>query len=106
MPKINWKPLSDKSLDSLQQTGYLTVYEGAVRSTKTVTANIKWLKYIMLSPENRFLMSGNTVSSLYTNVIDGDFGILNIADGAAKYYTDKVGNMVLEVQSPFYNEPK
>ena len=106
MAKIEWCELSEKSKAALMNSGYLTVFEGAVRSGKTVTSNIAWLKYIINSPENRFLMSGNTIASLYTNVIDGDFGLLNIADGLATYKTDKDGNRVLEVISPFYEEPK
>lgn len=106
MSLINWKPLARKSKDCIKAKGFLTVLEGAVRSSKTITANIKWLNYVMNSPEQRFLMSGNTIATLYTNVIDGDFGLLNIADGLARYYSDQDGNRILEIRSPFYPEPK
>ena len=64
MAKLEWCELSDKSKAAIASSGYLTVFEGAVRSGKTVTANIAWLKYVVSSPENRFLMSGNTIASL------------------------------------------
>lgn len=106
MTNIEWCELSDKAKAAIRHNGYLTVFEGAVRSGKTVAANTAWIKYVINSPENRFLMSGNTIASLYTNVIDGDFGILNIADGLAEYKVDKDGNRIVEIKSPFYDEPK
>lgn len=106
MSVIDWKPLSNKSIAVIKTKGFLTVLEGAVRSSKTITANVKWLNYVSNSPEQRFLLSGNTIATLYTNVIDGDFGLINIADGLARYYSDQDGNRILEVKSPFYDEPK
>ena len=44
MASIEWCQLSDKSLAAIASSGYLTVVEGAVRSGKTVTANVAWLK--------------------------------------------------------------
>ena len=42
---------------------------GAVRSSKTVGVNIKWLKDIIELPPGNMLMVGNTINSLYRNVI-------------------------------------
>ena len=73
------KPLSHKAKMSIRNTGYLNVWEGAVRSGKTVASSIAWLIYVTLSSERYFLMSGKTLSTLYRNVIEGDFGMLALA---------------------------
>lgn len=75
---IQMKPLTSKGYKSLIQTGYLNVWEGAVRSAKTVASSIAWGMYVCASSENVFIMSGRTQASLYRNVIGGDFGIINL----------------------------
>ena len=73
----------------------MTVYEGSVRSMKTVTSLVKWYRYIINSPENVFLMSGNTLGSISRNCIQGDFGFIAITGGKAKPRTDTDGSKFL-----------
>lgn len=70
------KPLSHKARASIKATGWMTVWEGAIRSGKTVASLIAWMLYISRSPENVFIMSGNTLGSVIRNTIVGDFGLL------------------------------
>jgi len=106
MAKIEILDFTDKARESFTNTGYLNVWEGAVRSGKTVVSIAAWLAYVMQSVETRFLMSGNTIATLYANVIDNDFGIINLAHPYARYGVDADGNRVLTVKSPLYSEPK
>ena len=94
-----FKPLTQKALNSITNTGYLNVWEGAVRSSKTVVSEIAWFKYVYESDEKVFIMSGKTIGTLYKNVIANDFGILNIFGSYVDYKTDKVGNKVLEIKT-------
>lgn len=70
------KPLSHKARASIKATGWMTVWEGAIRSGKTVASLLAWMLYISRSPENVFIMSGNTLGSVIRNTIVGDFGLL------------------------------
>jgi len=88
-------PVNKKSREAIKQNGFLTVYEGAVRSAKTVTSLIQWYRYIINSPENVFLMSGNTLGSISRNCINGDFGFIAITGGKAVPKTDTDGSKYL-----------
>ena len=70
------KPLSHKARASLNARGWMTVWEGAIRSGKTVCSIIAWMMYVSRSKENVFVMSGNTLGSIIRNVVAGDFGLL------------------------------
>lgn len=76
MDSTRIKPLSHKARASIKATGWMTVWEGAIRSGKTVASLIAWMLYISRSPENVFIMSGNTLGSVIRNTIVGDFGLL------------------------------
>lgn len=65
----------DKVLRSIANTGYLTVWEGAVRSGKTVFALVAFALYVVRSPETRFLLSGRTIRTIEKNCIRGKFGL-------------------------------
>ena len=94
-------PLSQKSLDCLKFNGFFLCLEGAVRSTKTVTANVYFYKRILSSRDSTFLMLGNTQGSLVRNVIDGDFGLLAITGHAAKIKQDQ--HSIKYISSHFRN---
>lgn len=74
--KSRIKPLSHKARASIKASGWMTVWEGAIRSGKTVASLIAWMLYISRSSENVFIMSGNTLGSIIRNTIVGDFGLL------------------------------
>lgn len=78
-----------KSLRSLANTGFLNVWEGAIRSGKTVYALVAFCLYVIRSPEKVFLLSGRTLPTIEKNAILGEYGILELIPGS-RY--GKVGN--------------
>lgn len=94
------KPLSQKAINSIANTGYLNVWEGAVRSAKTVASSLAWIMYVYNSPERFFIMSGKTIATLYRNVISGDFGMMAMLGSQGEYKTDREGNRTLLIKSP------
>ena len=95
MPDI--APLTQKSINSIAHTGYLNVWEGSVRSSKTVTSLIAYHKYVFESRDKYFIMSGKTIGSLRRNCIEGEFGILALYEGAITYGRDSDGNRILSI---------
>lgn len=93
----NLKPLSPKARASIKADGWMTVWEGAIRSGKTVASLIAWLAYVCRSRESVFFMSGKTYSSLVRNTILGDFGLLELGGGLVKFKKDLSGAAVLSI---------
>lgn len=89
------KPLSHKARASIKADGWMTVWEGAIRSGKTVASILAWLMYLKNSKEKVFFMSGKTYGSLIRNVIEGDFGILALGAPDVKITKDRTGSTVL-----------
>jgi PBSX family phage terminase large subunit len=54
---------------TLSQGHRLTVYEGSVRSSKTITSLLDWLAFIRTAPAGPLLMVGKTERTLERNVI-------------------------------------
>jgi PBSX family phage terminase large subunit len=98
MPEV--QPLSPKALQSICNTGYLNVWEGAVRSAKTVASELAWIDYVANSPESTFIMSGRSQGSLHRNVIGGDFGLLAMLGVDGDYKVDREGNRILTIKTP------
>jgi PBSX family phage terminase large subunit len=74
----------EHALNSIKSTKWLNIWEGSVRSSKTLMSILAWLMFIEESPDFVFGMSGNTINSLYNNCIGGQYGILAIHPGS--YY--------------------
>lgn len=89
------KPLSHKARASIKADGWMTVWEGAIRSGKTVASLIAWLAYIERSPERVFFMSGKTYGSLVRNVIDGEFGLLSLGAPFIEMTKDRSGSCIV-----------
>lgn len=89
------KPLSHKARASIKADGWMTVWEGAIRSGKTVASIIAWLMYVQNSKEKVFFMSGKTYGSLIRNVIDGEFGLLELGKPYVRMTKDITGCTVL-----------
>lgn len=89
------KPLSPKARASIKADGWMTVWEGAIRSGKTVASILAWLMYLKYSHEKVFFMSGKTYGSLIRNVIEGDFGILALGAPDIVITKDRTGSTVL-----------
>ena len=66
----------------MASSGYLQVWEGAVRSSKTVIALMAFSLYVRSSKETRFLITGRTVATIEQNCILNDYGLLNMIPGA------------------------
>jgi len=82
-------PFSTKVQETITNTGFLNVWEGSVRSSKTLASLTAWaLLYVAQSPEGVFLMSGATLGSISRNCITGDFGFLNLFGGEQRTDTD------------------
>ena len=81
--KVNPDPeRARKALLSMASSGYLQVWEGAVRSSKTVIALMAFSLYVRSSKETRFLITGRTVATIEQNCILNDYGLLNMIPGA------------------------
>lgn len=64
-------PLTGKGLESVRlATSRLNLWEGSVRSSKTVSSLIAWLMFVRESPPGNLLMSGKTERTLRRNIID------------------------------------
>ena len=91
------KPLSPKAMASVFADGWMTVWEGAIRSGKTVASLIAWLRYIQSSKERIFFMTVKSHGSLMRNCIIGDFGLLNLAYPYAVLTKDEAGTSVIKI---------
>lgn len=61
---------SEKALDFIDNsTAFVNIAHGSVRSSKTITTNVRWLDFITHSPHDEFLMTGKTRDTLERNVI-------------------------------------
>lgn len=92
-------PLTTKAVNSISNTGFLNVWEGAVRSGKTVASSLAWIAYVDQSDERFFIMSGKTIAALYRNVIGGEFGMLSMLGTMGEYKVDREGNRILLIYS-------
>lgn len=64
-------PLTGKGLESVKlATARLNLWEGSVRSSKTVSSLIRWIKFVREAPPGNLLMTGKTERTLKRNVID------------------------------------
>ena len=73
---------SKRVLKTIYRQGWLNVWEGAVRSSKTLTSTIAWLYYLSTSDDTYFLMTGKSLGSLMRNVYDGDMGLKAMVPGS------------------------
>ena len=95
--RARMKPLSHKARASIKADGWMTIWEGAIRSGKTVASIIAWLMYISRSKEKIFFMSGKTYGSLVRNVIDGDYGMLSLGAPDVCMTKDRTGSSVIMI---------
>jgi len=100
MAAIQWAPFSKTGLRSITGcTSFINIFEGAVRSSKTVCSIIAWLDFVEKSPHREFLMTGKTSDTLYRNVIDGGVGIISImGEKRAKYVKGGDGGAHLKLK--------
>ena len=64
------RPLTGKALDATRlPPASITAYEGSVRSGKTFTSLLEWLKFIRTGPEGALLMTGRTERTIVANML-------------------------------------
>jgi PBSX family phage terminase large subunit len=64
-------PLTGKALQAVKlSTARINAYEGAVRSSKTISSLLAWLKFVREGPPGPLLMVGKTERTLRHNIID------------------------------------
>ena len=99
---IEWSPFSLKGMQSIKYAdAFINIYEGAVRSSKTVCSTIAWIKFLEESPHQYFLMTGKTEDTCYRNMIGGATGMIAImgADNC-QYKKSGDGGTVVECRFP------
>lgn len=90
---FKWGEVSPKSKDFiLNSDAWINIAHGSVRSGKTITCTIRWLKFILESPHDEFLMSGKTIATLERNVLSNFFKMLNSL--GISYHHDRYRNKV------------
>jgi PBSX family phage terminase large subunit len=68
---VEVSPLRGKQLESVKlATARQNLWEGSVRSSKTVSSLVAWVKYVRTGPGGNLLMTGKTERTLKRNIID------------------------------------
>lgn len=68
---MNLQPLTGKALQVVDLTDATIIgYEGSVRSSKSITSLIAWLKFVRTAPPGELLIAGRTERTAKRNVID------------------------------------
>jgi PBSX family phage terminase large subunit len=96
---MNKYRFSTKQKDVINKTlnnklGFINISEGSVRSGKTFSFNLAWIIYVLNSPHDKFLMSGESTDSLYRNVL-GDMIYILGKDRATYQNTQKGGAQLI-----------
>ena len=68
---FSWGEFSEKAIESI--TGdhrRINIWDGAVRSGKTVCSVVAWLRFIISAPPGLLLMAGKTERTLKRNILD------------------------------------
>jgi PBSX family phage terminase large subunit len=68
---VTYLPLAGKQAQAYHlTTGRSNIYEGAVRSSKTISTIVHWLNRVRTGPKGAMLMVGKTERTLKRNIID------------------------------------
>lgn len=64
-------PLVGKQLDSFRLAdARLNIWDGSVRSSKTISSLVRWIEFVRHAPPGPLLMAGKTERTLRRNIID------------------------------------
>lgn len=93
---FEFKPFSRKQLDVITNANsFINILEGAVRSGKTIAADVSWINFVIASPHKEFLMSGESTDSLYRNVIKDIVEILGRKNAQYKKSSEGGAKLVI-----------
>ncbi len=68
---FEWGSFSKAGVRSIRRSNArLNIWEGAVRSSKTVCSIVRWLRYLEEAPPGPLLMAGKTERTLKNNILD------------------------------------
>ena len=68
---FQWGQFSDYAVRSIALSdARLNIWDGAVRSGKTVSSLLAWLYFVTQAPPGPLLMAGKTVTTLKRNILD------------------------------------
>ncbi|MFF5972227.1 PBSX family phage terminase large subunit [Streptomyces sp. NPDC012769] len=88
-----YSALAGKQLRStMLATARGNLWEGAVRSSKTISSILVWLRYVRTGPAGPLLMAGKTERTLKRNIIDP---IIEMVGSHRCVYKSGVGELVL-----------
>ncbi len=100
---FEWGKFSPKSKNFIHNSdAWINIAHGSVRSGKTITCNVRWLKFISESPHTEFLMSGKTIATLERNVLSSFLKMLHFF--RINYHHDRYKN-ILTIK-PYSDKPK
>ena len=84
---FKWGRFSPKSIDFIENSdAFINIAHGAVRSSKSISCDVRWLNFLGESENNEFLMTGKTWKTLERNIINP---IIEILEGNVPYKYDK-----------------
>lgn len=73
---MKWINFSPKQLESIREsTARINVWEGSVRSGKTIASLLRWLIYLREGPEGALLIAGRTERTIERNIIEPLYSI-------------------------------
>lgn len=68
---FKWGLFSKKALNFLDNSNaFINIAHGSVRSSKTVTTNLRWIQFVTNSKHNKFLLTGKTRDTIERNVVE------------------------------------
>lgn len=68
---MDFRPPVGKQLESINlATRRINLWEGSVRSSKTISSLVAWIAYVMTGPPGNLLMVGKTERTLKRNILD------------------------------------
>lgn len=84
---FHWGLFSPKALNFLDNSNaFINILHGSVRSSKTITANLRWIQFVTKSPHNKFLLTGKTRDTIERNVVED---LISMIHGKIHYKYNK-----------------
>lgn len=90
--EFKWGDFSYKALSFLHESdAFINIAHGSVRSGKTIAATLTFLKFILESPYQEFMISGKTRDTIERNIIRD---LIKMIDGNGYYKYRKFDNYI------------